>query len=372
MKKILFVITKSNWGGAQRYVFDLATHLPKEQFEVVAAHGGNGLLAEKLRTAGIRTIAVKNFERDISAARDLRAFFELITIFRRERPDIVHLNSSKAGFIGALAARVTAVPNILFTSHGLVFDEDRPLFIRALLWLATWVTFLLTHQIILISENTYRRAKQMPFVSRKMHLIYNGIEPMPPLPKSVARAQIEKLLPPLSQKNPLWIGTISELTKNKGLEYILRALARMPQHAWVFIIIGNDGEQRNLLHQLVGELNIVDRVFFVGTIPDAGKLLPAFDIFTLTSVKEGLPYVLLEAGQAGVPVLGSDIPGIRDIVRDTKDGLLVPPKDPGAIEKALRKFTGEKERATMATSLNARVKNTFTIEKMIAGTTALY
>src|SRR3989344_3387314 len=131
--KILYIITKSNWGGAQRYVFDLATRLPKEDFEIAVAHGGNGLLAEKLCTARIRTIKVKKFERNVKLFKDIAVFFELLSLLRRERPDIVHLNSSKAGGIGALSARFTGIKNIIFTSHGLVFDEDRPFPVRGLL-----------------------------------------------------------------------------------------------------------------------------------------------------------------------------------------------------------------------------------------------
>src|SRR3990167_2305563 len=108
MKKILFVITKSNWGGAQRYVYDLATALHKGQFEVVVAFGGTGeagahpgLLAERLKEVGVRTIFIESFTRDIGIFRDVSAFFELLRVIKKERPDVLHLNSSKAGGIGS-------------------------------------------------------------------------------------------------------------------------------------------------------------------------------------------------------------------------------------------------------------------------------
>ena len=92
-KKILFVITKSNWGGAQRYVYDLATALPKGEFDAQVAFGQPGLLALKLKAAGIATHPILSLERDISLLADLRSFFELWQMFRKERPDVVHLNS---------------------------------------------------------------------------------------------------------------------------------------------------------------------------------------------------------------------------------------------------------------------------------------
>ena len=115
-RKILFVITKSNWGGAQRYVYDLAAALPKGEFEVVVALGGTGeasaqtgLLAERLKEASVRTIFLSSFTRDIYFFGEFKAFFELLKVIREERPDTLHLNSSKAGGIGSVAGRIAGV-----------------------------------------------------------------------------------------------------------------------------------------------------------------------------------------------------------------------------------------------------------------------
>ena len=132
-KKILFVITKSNWGGAQRYVYDLATHLPKEEFEVAVAFGGTGevgasagLLEVRLREAGVRIIFLTTFARDIGILREFSAFFELLRTIRAENPDVLHLNSSKAGGLGALSGRIAGLRRIIFTAHGFAPNELRP------------------------------------------------------------------------------------------------------------------------------------------------------------------------------------------------------------------------------------------------------
>ena len=104
MIKILYVITKSNWGGAQRYVYDIATSLDKEMFDAVVACGGNGPLAIKLREAGIRVITIPLLQRDINIIKEFLSLFALIKIFNREQPDIIHLNSTKIGGLGAVAA----------------------------------------------------------------------------------------------------------------------------------------------------------------------------------------------------------------------------------------------------------------------------
>src|SRR3989344_3118896 len=96
-KKILYVITKSVWGGAQRYVYDLATRLPREKFEVVVACGGDGFLIEKVRKAGIRVIQLPELARDVHIGRELKSLWSLARVFAREQPDIIHLSSSKTG-----------------------------------------------------------------------------------------------------------------------------------------------------------------------------------------------------------------------------------------------------------------------------------
>ena len=135
--KILFIITKSNFGGAQRYVYDIATHLPKDKFEATVALGGSGVLKDKLEATGIRTIALPDLERDISVVKEWRAFVNIFKAIKETEPDIVHLNSSKAGALGALAARLYNLflklskrdlqlgIKIIFTAHGWAFKEKR-------------------------------------------------------------------------------------------------------------------------------------------------------------------------------------------------------------------------------------------------------
>ena len=108
--RILYVITKSNFGGAQKYVYELATSLPKEAFDVSVALGGEGVLKDKLEQSGIETILIPNMQRDISFFKELKVFKFLYHLFNKKGYDIVHVNSAKAGGIGALAARLTGVP----------------------------------------------------------------------------------------------------------------------------------------------------------------------------------------------------------------------------------------------------------------------
>ncbi|MGD0328579.1 MAG: glycosyltransferase family 4 protein [Minisyncoccia bacterium] len=376
-KKILFVITKSNWGGAQRYVYDLATHFKKAGANVAVAFGGTGeanapfgVLAVNLQEAGINRIPVQSFMRDISFLREFKALRELTQIFKKERPNIIHLNSSKAGGVGALAGHIAGVPKIIFTSHGLAYDEDRNLLARTAIFMTTWFTFLLCDSVILISKDTFKRARRMPFCKNKTHLIYNGIAPVNFEAREKAR---RKLLSDASIQNGPWIGTIAELTRNKGLSYLIDAAALLKKRGLnsIICIVGHGEEYANL-KKLVAEKELSDQIYFPGFVFNAANLLCALDIFTLTSVKEGLPYVLLEAGQAGCAIVGSRIPGIMDVI-DNTTGILVDAKDPEAIAAALETLLRDsKRRQELAKNLRARISENFSIEQMLEKTAAVY
>ena len=156
-KKILYCITKGNWGGAQKYAYDLATTLPKDQYEVVVLLGIDGELTKKLQAKNIRTIVLNNLPREISLIKDFFGFLKLLKIFRQEKPDIIHLNSSKMGFLGAWAGRLAGIKKIIFTGHGWAFNEDRSLWQKKLIYLLHLLTIALAHQTIAVSQETKKQ-----------------------------------------------------------------------------------------------------------------------------------------------------------------------------------------------------------------------
>jgi len=305
-KKILYVITKSNWGGAQRYVFDLATHLPKGTFEPVVACGGGGMLVERLRAENIRVVEVPSLERDISFIKEIRAFFSLRKLFRDEKPDAVHLNSSKAAALGALAARLAGVPKILFTVHGWPFGEERNVLSKILIWKISWLTALLSHRIIVVSDYDLKVAQRMPFIGHKTVLMYNGIGPV----QFGSGEKIRSAFPARVRVT----GTIGELNKNKNQQALIEEAKNNPD---MYVAIVGDGEMRAVLEAKIKQYGLENRVKLFGFVP-ASEVLKGFDTFALPSIKEGLPYVLVEARAAGLPIVANRIGGVGEIV-DAKD-----------------------------------------------------
>src|SRR3989344_5522275 len=254
-KKILYVITKGNWGGAQRYVYDLSTAF-KDSYDITVALGAGEVLEKKLTAQGVRTIKIERLGRDIRTTDDVRVFFALVSLFRKEKPDVVHLNSSKIGGLGALAARFAGVKNIIFTVHGFAFNEDRSAIEKLMIRFASWLTIFLSTQTIFISPAERDQAKQWPFIGKKCVLIYNGISETSCAARAEARDELCRINPLLTEAFSLKtvIGTISELTKNKGLTYAIEAVAEMPDTS--LIIIG-EGEERAALEKKIRELDLV-------------------------------------------------------------------------------------------------------------------
>jgi glycosyltransferase involved in cell wall biosynthesis len=395
--KILYVITKSNFGGAQRYVYDLATHTAKNH-DVLVALGGTGAqgaepgsLRDKLEAGKIRTFVIPHFMRDMSLLDDMRACIELWRVVRTERPHVLHVTSSKAGGIGALVGRVhnlfaRSTPHneggltsfigtrIIFTSHGLTFDETwRPRWQRALIYCFTWLTIFLSHRTIQISQDTFERARRMPFVGKKVSLVYNGIATPDFLPRVTAR---HTLAPTLEgqEDTMLWVGSIAEYHPNKNLTALIEAVALL-HHAGTdvrLVLIGEECDGRNALEEVVRAHQIPHLVHLLGRVPDASRYLTALDVFVLPSLKEGLPYVLMEAGLAKLPVVVSDITGNREVVTHGVSGTVVEPT-PKELARALRALHDTPKLCTQyGTALNTDVRNRFNIERMLKDTLATY
>ncbi len=363
-KKVLFLITKSGFGGAGKYVYDLATHLPGE-YEPIVAAGGNGHLFEKLHEKDIRTITIPDLERDISLFKEFRVFFFLIGLFLRERPAVIHLNSSKIGGIGSLAGRIAGVPRIVYTAHGWAFNEQHHNFFwRAFAWISSLATAVLVHRIIAVSKYDLVRSP----LKGKTILVHNGVEQFMVLPRDKARADLT--LKARNVNGMAWIGTIAELTPNKGLTYLIDAVAEIPNVA-LFII--SDGELRDVLAQQIKIRKLADRIFLMGAIPDARKYLEAFDIVVLPSLKEGLPYIILEAGIAGRAVVASNVGGIPEIIENEKTGLLIPARNSVALATTFAQLIADEDlRSKLGSALKSKVEKEFSLENMCRGTIQVY
>lgn len=361
MQRILFVITKDDIGGAQKYVQELAEHLDPQKFQAKILKGGRGgarFLSNALRPYFL-------------FLNDLLAIGELVLIFRREKPDIVHLNSSKAGVIGAIAAKLAKVPKVIFTAHGWVFNPD-----NSLSWLRRYF-YTLLHKIaarfqdVIISVSDYdgKLALENRIASeKKLVTIYNGIARPNFIGKMEARRILKKLIGAPVDEKTIWIGSVGRLVAEKDYETFVEAAAMLPNAN--FFIIGS-GYELPKLQSKIKKLGLGGRCFIVGELAPAAPYLKAFDIFVLTSIKEGLPYTMLEAMAADVPLVVTRVGGMTEIVKDR--GLVMPPREPEEIARAIKYYLEHSEEAKkFALSAKRFLEETLTLSRMVRETERVY
>jgi glycosyltransferase involved in cell wall biosynthesis len=377
--KILYLITKSNYGGCQKYVLEMAKSAKDAGNDVTVACGGTGeagaptgKLVIRLQEANIPVIKVSHFLRDMSFLSDILAFFEVWKIIRKQKPNVLHVNSSKAGGIGALAGRLSGAKNIVFTAHGLASEEVwRPRLQRVLISIGTWFTIKLSHKSILISSELYEKVKKMPGLSNKVFLIKNGVSSIDFLDRATSRKELVPEVSEVSEvsEKAFWVGGIGELHPNKNWASAITAMISLPEKIHLMII--GEGEERKKLESLISENSLQNRVHLLG-FKDAPKYLKAFDVFILPSKKEGLPYVLLEAGLASLPTIASDLPGNKDIIKTGQNGFLVE-ATPKMLATTLEMlWRDEGMRRNMGDNLKATVLSEFSIKKMLTQTMDLY
>lgn len=373
--KIFYLITKGNFGGAQRYVFEMTTNLPKAAFEVTVIMGQGQILEKKLQASGVKTMTLDCLGRDVNLGQDLKSFFVIWKLLIKHRPDIIHLNSSKIGGIGAVAGRLARIKNIIFTVHGLAHHEKRPAWQRRLIKFSHWLSMIFSHQIITVADSLREEIEHWPGLKNKVHTIHNGISNFKLFDRSVARREIWP-----GHNDKFWIGTVSELHKNKGLDYLIEAFAGTVRSllgdslGWSLnLVIISDGEEKENLQKIITDKKMNDRILLAGRIEDAKSYLKAFDIFTLTSRTEALPYSIMEAGLAGLPVVASEVGGISEIIAGPEMGILVPAGNIEEIKKSLLFMIKKKEYRHLAgINLKHQIQENFSLKKMVAKTIELY
>lgn len=383
-KRVLFVITKASWGGAQRYVYDLALSMRKNGLQVAVAHGTEGVLVEKLAEEGIRTLPLQGVDRDVSMfstagkglslgtvvssiQKELRALNELVRLIREEAPDILHVNSSKAGGLGALAGRIAGVKKIIFTAHGWAFNERRPWWQKLLFCFLHTLTLWLSHKTICASEALFKDMEWVPFAH--MTVIHHGIDAPAFLSQEASRKQ---LLP--HAHNSYWIGMVAELHPTKRVEDAVDAFSELRNlRPDAILVVMGEGEARVSLENRIKHYGLEERIYLLGFVLDAPKYVKAFDLFLMPSRTEALGLALIEAGYAGLPSIASRVGGMPEIVRHKETGLLVPKENPHALARAIRRLIEHPDEATRyGQALQNRVTHSFAKERMLEDTLAVY
>lgn len=336
--KVVLLVTSSAWGGAERYVARLARAAMLD-FDVTVAAGRSP--KHELFSAlppGVRTFEIPELRQPVSPISDLLAVRTLRRLIDREGFSIIHTNSSKAGLIGALAARLSSRrPAVVYTAHGWGFLERRSAAFRLMLLLSEKIAARWRNATITLSEAERDVALRQRLATEKMlSVIPLGIdrEEIAFLDHDDARARLADLCG--TRLGRLVLGTVANAYPAKNLPMLFEAFERLaPDFPDLDLVVLGDGPEMPRLRALHAALPHKDRVCLPGAVQDAAALMKGFDVFVLPSTKEGLPWTILEASLSELPIVATRVGALPELIEDRRTGLLVEPGNLEALRRAI-------------------------------------
>ncbi len=309
--------------GAERWTYALLKHLNPRQFESIVISVGTKPGADsfyRLMTAE----GFSAFHIAIPGRLNPRAVLQLRRLLVRQGIDILHTHGFKADVLGYLATRALRL-RLVSTIHGWTADEG----FQIKVYEAISRTFLKRFdRIYPLSPGLLEHLTQCKFDPLKLQLILNGVD----------LSAFDFHFNERQAGDPFSLLFVGRLCRPKGIFDLLEAFARVQTVAQVKLSVVGDGPDRLELEALSRALGVADKVKFVGAVASIVPLLKESHALVLPSYSEGIPRVVMEAFAAGVPVIGTSIPGIRQLVEEGLTGLMVPVGDPNSLTQAIRKL----------------------------------
>lgn len=358
--KIAYLITRMDeYGGAQIHVRDLSLWLKGQGHEPVILAGWPGRVSDFVESQGIEFIEIPNLVRPIDPVKDMRAVQEIRSALEHVKPDLISCHSSKAGLLGRVAAKLAGVKSV-FTAHGWAFTDGVPTAQKLLYKTIERGAGLISNHIITVSEFD-RTLALKAHVARdnKITAIHNGMPVAPCPPRKPITDLPHRLL------------MVARFGPQKDHALLLNALAACADIPWVmeFVGGGDDFEMR----KLCDALGLEDRVTFMGEREDVADIMARSDVYFLISKWEGFPRSILEAMRSGLPVIASDVAGVKESVVDGVTGYVVQPGDQEALAKTIRTALSNPQKlCEMGLNGRARFEQNFTFLTMAAKTVDLY
>ncbi|GER93556.1 glycosyltransferase family 1 protein [hot springs metagenome] len=395
MKKILILDTGKEWGGGTNSLLELLKRIDKNKYRFIALFynnykkGSDSNIKTEIEKLGIDVLLLEQ-KKQPAIAKILKELFRALFFFNRQlrkymvfiidyqfriksnakkiantlkdlKIDLLYMNNQPSSNLeGIIASKITGIPAL---QHSRIETRLNPFEVKAAnLWLK---------KMICVSEGVKNTFVRQGIDAKKCVVVYNGIDPetKPSMPPHEVRKKWEV------SENDILIGTVGSLIKRKRLKDLIEAIsiaANKTDHTIKCIIIGEGTERENLV-DLVKRKNLHDKVIFTGFQVDAVSYINAMDIFVLTSEKEGLPRVILEAMLMGKPVVASNVTGPAELVVDGETGFLVPVMNIDTIVNAILKLIQNPDlRNQLGEKARKRAIEHFSIEKYVTGVEKIF
>ncbi|EJV9312365.1 glycosyltransferase [Vibrio vulnificus] len=363
MKKIAHIQVIPKLSGVQQVSLDILSNI--NGYEKYIIFGGeyspDELLLKKCIHNNIKVVYVKNLKREISI-RDFNAFLELYKLFKIEKFDIVHTNSTKPGIVARIAARIAGVNRVVHTIHGISYHRFERIEKRLVYFIIEYFSSLFSHY--LVSVNSYY-LKYYPLIKNKT-VIYNAID------SSQFNIKKERKY----NNDVLKVGYLSRLDYQKDPLTLLKAIKiGMDRNCInnIRFIVGGDGELMDECLTYCKENDLLEVVDFQGWIENKSEFYSNIDVLCLPSIFEAFGLVFLEAGLHYVPSIATNVEGIPEVVLGQESGILVNPKDSNAILDAIMSYHNDRKLLRAhALKANEIAKDKFSLLNMVDSYKLIY
>ena len=316
----------------------------KEGYEIVAVSSPDEELSEIAERERVKTVAVP-MERRISPLKDLKSLWRMIKVFRREKPQMIHSMTPKAGLLSMIAGWVCRVPVRIHTFTGLVFPTATGLTKKILIFTDSLTCACATH-IIPEGEGVKNDLQNYRITRKPLKVLGHGnvrgidLEHYnPELPE--VRAEADRLRKP----GVFTFVFIGRLVGDKGINELIeafKAISKENKNTRLVLVGSEEQELDPLLPETLKEIERHPRIEAVGEQSDVRPWLLASDAFIFPSYREGFPNVVIEAGAMGLPSIVTNINGSREIIIEGENGTIIPVRDSDALYVAMKKFMSEK------------------------------
>ena len=373
MKKICHISGTTLPGGGPEHIYQLLKRLNRNEWEVVVCTLQDGSYWEKFNSLGVKTHNL------VLRKLSLKTPFKLLSILRKEKPDLVHTHGKGPGLYGRTISKLLKIP-VVHTFHGFHY-EDLPMLTKWIHLATDIFLTMITDQHIFVSEGEKKRARVIGLLDEENStVIHNGVDLDYIHNLSVNRNATLKAIGCDNWENNKILGTLSRLSPEKGILNLLSAFSKAVQEipGLRLIIVGGYSEEHEdhyiKVKELIEKENISEYVCIPGYRQDAIEILKCMDFYISSSLSEGLPISMLEAIAAGVPTIATEITGNKDILRNSVFGVLVEPNSPESLSRGIDKMIQltPKQRDILVRNAYNRINDHFTINEMAVKTALLY
>ena len=370
--KIAHIIARIITGGADENTLFTVQGLNKKKYDVdlIIGEEFDKDILNKFKNNNFNIIKIKGLKWKLNFLYDPIVLLKLIKLLKNKRYDIVHTHTTKAGILGRIAAYISGVPVIVHGLHGSTFQAFNSRLLNWLLFLFERLTGRFTDAYISVSEVLSSKYIEKGIGEKeKYYTVYSGMK----LDKFYeVREKVdyrEKQREFGINSGHFVIGNVARLEMRKGHQFLLDAFKKVTlerkDYPLKLLIIG-EGEDREKLENYTKKLNLEDKVIFAGYREDVGELMVIMNIFVLTSLREGLPRVLVQAAAVGMPSIAFNVDGVSEIIKDNQNGFLIRPKDIEQLASRIIKYIDNQELVLLHSQRGREfIKGKWSIEDMV-------